>query len=49
MNPNTRNIRQLKAEWKTRYGNDRRNGGRQGRQRDNRATKRIKRAGRGNP
>ena len=31
MNPNPRNLRQMKAEWKARYGNDRRNGGRTGR------------------
>ena len=42
-----RSLRQSKAEWKARLGNDRRNGHRQGRQVDSRARKRLWRSGRG--
>lgn len=49
MNPQPRSLKQAKSEWKARLGNNRVNGGRQGRQTDSRAGKREKRAGRGNP
>lgn len=41
----SRSLRQSKAEWKVRLGNDRRNGGRLGRLVDNRARKRARRSG----